>query len=58
MIFLLFALASGVGNHKAATEADVLNKIAGILKYAPDKIGAGGRGKTGDNDKWDWMFMA
>ena len=58
MIFLLFALASVVGNHKAATEADVLNKIAGILKYAPDKIGAGGRGKTGDNDKWDWMFMA
>ena len=51
MIFLLFALASVVGNHKAATEADVLNKIAGILKYAPDKIGAGGRGKTGDNDK-------
>ena len=51
MIFLLFALASVVANHKAATEADVLNKIAGILKYAPDKIGAGGRGKTGDNDK-------
>ena len=51
MIFLLFVLASVVANHKAATEADVLNKIAGILKYAPDKIGAGGRGKTGDNDK-------
>ena len=45
MIFLLFVLASVVANHKAATEADVLNKITGILKYGPDKIGAGGRGK-------------
>ena len=24
-----------------ATESDVLNKIAGVLKYAHDKIGAG-----------------
>ena len=23
-------------NHKTATESDVLNKIAGVLKYAPD----------------------
>ena len=51
LLFLLFVLASIVTNHKAATEADVLNKIAGILKYAPDKIGAGGGGKTGGNDK-------
>ena len=51
MIFLLFVLASVVANHKTATEADVLNKIAGILKYAPDKIGEEVRGKTGDNDK-------
>ena len=57
MIFLLFVLASAVANRKTATEADALNKIAGILKYTPDKIGAGGRGKTGNNDKWDWMFM-
>ena len=49
--FLLFALASVVTNHKTATEADVLNKIVGVLKYAPDKIGAGGRGKIADNDK-------
>ena len=49
--FLLFVLASVVASHKAATEADVLNKIAGVLKYAPDKIGAGGRGKTVRNDE-------
>ena len=53
MMFLLFVLASVVANHKTVTEAEVLNKTAGILKYAPDKIGAGGRGKTGDNDKRD-----
>ena len=29
----------------------MLNKIAGILKYAPDKIGVGGRGKTAENDE-------
>ena len=51
MIFLLFVLATVVANHKTATEADALNKIAGILKYTPDKIGAGSRGKTGNNDK-------
>ena len=49
--FLLFVLASVVSIHKTATEADVLNKIAGVLKYAPDKIGAGGRGKPADHDK-------
>ena len=38
--FLLFILASPAANHKTATEADVLNKT--LLKYAPDKIGAGG----------------
>ena len=52
----LFFLASVLANHKTATDVDVLNKIAAILKYAPDKIGAGGRGKTADNDKWDWIF--
>ena len=57
MIFLLFVLASVVANHKTATEANVLNKIAGILKYTPDKIGEEAREKTGDNDKSDWMFM-
>ena len=54
--FLLFVLASVVANHKTATGADVLNKIAGVLKYAPDKIGAGCRGKTADNDEWGWIF--
>ena len=54
--FLSFILASVVPNHKTATKIDVLNKIAGTLKCAPDKIDAGGRGKTGDNDEWDWIF--
>ena len=44
-------LASVASNHKTATEADALNKIAGVLKYAPDRIGAGGCGKTADNDE-------
>ena len=44
-------LASVASNHKTATEADVLNKIAGVLKYAPDRIAAGGCGKTADNDE-------
>ena len=39
--FLLFILASVAANHKTAIESDVLNKIAGVLKYAHDKIGAG-----------------
>ena len=47
--FLLFLLASVVANHKTTTEGDMLNKI--VLNYALDKIGAGGRGKTADNDE-------
>ena len=39
--FLLFILASVAANHKTTTESDVLNKIAGVLKYAHEKIGAG-----------------
>ena len=38
---LSFILASVAANHKTAAEPDVLNKIAGILKYAHDKIGVG-----------------
>ena len=38
---LLFVLASVAANHKIATKADALNKIAGVLKYASDKIGVG-----------------
>ena len=49
--FLLFVLASIVDYHKNATQTDVLNKIAGVLKYDPDKIGFGGCGKTADNDE-------
>ena len=37
----LFILASVAANHNTATESNVLNKIAGLLKYAPSKIGAG-----------------
>ena len=44
--FLLFVLTSAVANCKTATEAKVLNKIARAIKYVPDKIGAGSRGKT------------
>ena len=39
--FLLFILASVSANHKTATESDLLNKTAGVLKYDPDKIDAG-----------------
>ena len=39
--FLLFILASVAANHKTVTESDVLNKTAGVLKYGPEKIGAG-----------------
>ena len=39
--FLLFILASVAANHKTATKSDVLNKIAGVLKYAHDKISPG-----------------
>ena len=46
--FLLFVVTR-VTKHKTVTEGDMLNKI--VLKYAPDKIGAGVRGKTADNDE-------
>ena len=39
--FLLFILARVAANHKTTTESDKLNKIAGVLKYAHQKIGAG-----------------
>ena len=39
--FLLFILGSVATNHKTATESDLLNNIAGVLKYAHDKIGVG-----------------
>ena len=38
--FLLFILASVAANHKTAIESDLLNNIAGVLKYAHEKIGA------------------
>ena len=49
--FYLFVLASVVDNHKSTTAADLLNKISRVLMYTPDKIGAGGRGKTVDNNE-------
>ena len=39
--FLLFILASVADNHKTATESDLLNNIAGVLKYTHNKFGAG-----------------
>ena len=41
-LFHFFGLASVVVNQKASAEADLLSKIEidGILKYAPDEIGA------------------
>ena len=47
----LFVLASVVANHKTAIKTDVLNKIAEVLKYAPDKIGAWGYGTTTNNNE-------
>ena len=46
-LFHFFAQASVVVNQKASTEADVMSKIEidGVLKYAPDEIGARDRGK-------------
>ena len=58
-LFCFFVLASVVVNQKASTETDVkLSKIEidGILKYAPDKIGARDRGKIYDKDKLDCIF--
>ena len=53
---LINLLTSVLGNCKTITEAGVLNKIARGLQYAPYKIGAWGRGKTADNEDWDWIF--
>ena len=39
--FLLFVLASVTASHKTATGSELLNNIAGVLKYAHDKFGAG-----------------
>ena len=41
MITFFFILASVAANHKTTTESDLLNNIAGVLKYTHDKIGAG-----------------
>ena len=41
-LFHFFVLASVVVNQKTSAEADVMSKIEtdGVLKYAPDEIGA------------------
>ena len=54
--FLLFVLATAITNRKTATEANVWNKIIGVLMYAPDKIGARGREKIADKDRRDCIF--
>ena len=41
MITFFLILASVAANHKTTTESDLLNNIAGVLKYTHDKIGAG-----------------
>ena len=57
-LFHFSVLASVVVNQKASTEAYVISKIeiGGVLKYAPDKIGARDRRKIYDNDKLDCIF--
>ena len=57
-LFHFFVLASIVVNHKASTETDVMSRteIDGILRYAPDKIGAQDHGKIYDKDKLDCIF--
>ena len=54
-LFHIFVLASIVVNQKASTEADAMSNIEidGVLKYAPDEIGARDRGKIYDKDKLD-----
>ena len=54
--YFLIVLASVFIDHKTATKADALNKIVGLLKYVPEKIGAGGLGKTANKDEWDRIF--
>ena len=39
--FLLFILVSVAPNYKTVTESDLLNNIAGVLKYNHEKIGDG-----------------
>ena len=53
-----FVLASIVVNQKASIEADIMSKIDidGVLKYAPDEIGAWDRGNIYDKDKLDCIF--
>lgn len=50
-LFYLLALVRFVVNQKASTETDVVSKIEGVLKDAPDKIGAHGRLKIYHKDK-------
>ena len=57
-LFCFFVLASVVVNQKATTEADVMSKIDldGVLKYAPDEIGAWDRGRIYGKDKLDCIL--
>ena len=51
--FLSFILASVATNHKTANESDLLNNIAGVLKYTHDKIGDR---SWKDSNEWDWIL--
>ena len=49
----LFILASVAFNSKTATESDMLNNIAGVLKYVMTKLVLGW---WKDSNEWDWIF--
>ena len=44
-----FFLAALLANHAATTEAEVLQHISAVIKYAPDNHGGGGRGNDNNN---------
>ena len=52
--FVLLVPVSVTANHKTATEAELLNKIAGLLKYTPENLVLGSW--KDDNDEWEWTF--
>ena len=56
MVFHLFALTSIAVNQKASNDADVMNKINGVLKHASNKTGAQSCAKIYQKDKRGWIF--
>ena len=51
MVFHLFVLTSITVNQKPSNDADVMNKINGVLKHASNKTGAQSCGKIYRKDK-------